>query len=418
MAIVLALPAGCTALAGIQDGVLSQTDASTTDGASGGDTSTSNEGGGDSTTTPDSGPGDSASGGDTGQGADSAMTDSGAGEGGVCPPGRTECNDAGSILVCTDAGQWEPGATCLVACVNGQCTGSCAPGTTQSCGSAATCNAGGMQTCDNTGAWGACSIPTQPCAAVPTGWQPYSDRTGGSCPSGFANPQAFLVAATGTPDTCSCSCSGTQSCSATAQLAEYTNPTCSGSGTLLDNLTVTSACTQGGFGTANNGDYYSITNIAAASGPACSASPSVSGTSSVQQTTTELCTPTLACPGGACLDSSQQTNLCIATPGNVLCPTGYTQRTIVAGGYLDTRSCGGCACGSTLTCALASVLLDNDSVGCSMGSFAFSVLAPGFCNQATFSVSGAGACSTVTTASQPTGGVSLDPTTTQTVCCP
>lgn len=305
----------------------------------------------------------------------------------------------------------------------------CTPGTAQACGDAATCNAGGTQQCDSMGNWGACSLPTQPCVALPPGgWIPYAVAGTGGCPGGFATPVDYVSAASALPDTCSCSCSGTQTCTATAQFTQYGNASCSGSGTPLGIQTVNPACGGSTLGNITSGQYYMVSNPQASAVPACQAAPTIGSSPAVMKTDETLCGAQLTCPSGVCLTSAQQGSLCVAQSGDVACPTGFNTKTLVSQGVSDTRGCGPCSCGSTLACTLTSVLIDNDSTCATNNGYNFTVSAPG-CGAApstfpdnalmgNFTTTGSGACNTVTNASQPNGGVGLDPTSEMTVCCP
>lgn len=347
----------------------------------------------------------------------------------VCTPGTSQCTDAGSVQQCGDAGQWQAGPTCTSVCVNGQCAGTCQPGATQACGGAATCNAGGTQTCDKFGTWGPCSNAPRPCVATPLGWQPYATASGGVCPAGFTGPQAYISAVSAPPAGCGCSCSGTQVCTATGQLIQYSQPGCSGPATPLGGpINITSSCVLGGYGSVTAANYYAVTGVTSAATPSCGASSFVSSKPPAQKTTKELCSPALSCPNGACLDPGQEANLCVSKDGDFPCPTAYPTRTLVAIDSVDTRGCGPCACGSTLGCSLQAVNANNDSATCSANPYAFTMSGSSFCAQAplsfpvngikgTFAASGSGTCSSVTSPAQPTGSVSLNPGNMRTVCC-
>jgi hypothetical protein len=104
----------------------------------------------------------------------------------------------------------------------------------------------------------------------------------------------------------------------------------------------------------------------------------------------------------------------------------FPTRTIMSPTYDDTRSCGACTCGSTLTCTLTDVLLDNDAA-CSTGH-PYVMTANTTCAAApsTYPLNGVKALATVTgdgscgptSSSAPMGGVALHAATTMTLCCP
>ena len=348
---------------------------------------------------------------------------------GSCIPGSMECN-GGTPQTCNSAGGWQNGTPCPYVCSGqGVCTGACVPGATQPCGSVATCNAGQTQTCDATGAWLACSTPNGSCVAVPSGWQPYA-TTSAVCPGGFGNPQGYIETASGGPDTCACTCTGgPQTCTATAQLQQGSS--CTG-GTVVASLSsLDGTCHPASGLTLINPDEYAVTNVVASPTPTCGATPSVTNIPSVQETSAQLCSPALACPSGACLSAAQQGRLCAAQSGDVACPAGFPSKTLLASGTSDTRGCGACSCGSTLSCSLVNILFESDNACSYNGAYIEPLSVFNFCAQqvsnptftvgsiqGNFAVDGGGACSTVTTASSPTGVVGLDPSTTLTVCCP
>lgn len=67
---------------------------------------------------------------------------------GACAPGQTVCQSGGATS-CTAAGQWGTPTSCSPGiCSNGQCTGNCTPGNKQ-------CSGNGVETCGANGMWGA-----------------------------------------------------------------------------------------------------------------------------------------------------------------------------------------------------------------------------------------------------------------------
>jgi hypothetical protein len=344
---------------------------------------------------------------------------------GVCSPNATQC--LGNVpQTCNASGQWQSGTACPFVCTNGSCTGMCVPGAMQACGSVATCNAGGMQTCDATGTWGACMPAANPCDLTPAGWSPVA-LTNGACPAGFGFPQSYLTGVSALPYTCTCSCSGTQICSGSGVLNQYGSSSCTGSPVASNPVSFSTACGSGGPAIAG-GDGYIVSNVAFGPGPACSATPIATNKPSPTTTSIVVCQPNLACTGGACLTAAEQSSLCVSQAGNVTCPAGFPTKTIVAlPPPLDTRSCGSCACGSTLGCTFQSLLVDNDP-SCGTGNPFNFTEAAGTCvaapnsypfnaAKANATVTGSGTC-VQTAPSNPTGGVSLDPASTKTVCCP
>jgi len=192
-------------------------------------------------------------------------------------------------------------------------------------------------------------------------------------------------------------------------------------------LTFSTACGPGG-PAIEGGVGYSLSNVKIAPAPACSAANMATNKPSPALTNITVCTPNLACTGGACLDAVDAVSMCIAQAGAVTCPMGFSTRSIVALGVTDARACVGCACGSTLGCTFESLLTDNDvscdtmnpynfnaTTGCVVSPAADS--APFNSCQATAMVTGSGGCTSVA-ASMSTGSVTLAAASTMTVCCP
>jgi hypothetical protein len=344
---------------------------------------------------------------------------------GSCVLGDTQCSGS-TVQTCDSRGSWRNGAACPYVCSQGQCTGVCVPNATQACGSAATCNSAAMQTCDSTGAWGPCMPGPGTCAAVPAGWQPVA-TTSAACPSGFDTPSAYISGADGGAPTCACNCTGTQACTGTFTLNRFhPGPGCSGTAAAATVFPVSPTCTTGGFGQVVQGDGYTISNVVYGPGPSCVATPAATATPPVSSQTVSLCAATATCPSGACLSASQAASLCVSKAGTNACPTGFPTRTLVSQAVGDTRGCGPCACGSTLTCTLTGALLDND-YACGTGN-TYNFTAATTCTaapsayplnaiQAVETTTGTGTCAQ-TAPSNPTGAVGLDPATTATVCCP
>jgi hypothetical protein len=345
---------------------------------------------------------------------------------GVCKPNDMQCS-GNTPQICNANGQWQSGTACPFVCTNGSCTGMCKPNTTQACGSVATCNSGGMQTCDATGTWGPCMPAASPCAQTPAGWNPVA-LTNGACPSGFGFPQAYISNVMASPYSCSCSCSGTQTCSGTGVLNQYSGSNCMGSPVASTTINFSTACGSPGASISiGGGNGYILSNVNFGPGPACGASPIATNKPTPVQTTVTVCQPNLACTGGACLSATEQAAMCVARSGSQTCPTGFPNKTVVSLGVTDTRSCGSCACGSTLGCTFNSLLIDNDS-SCGTGNPYNFTEAAGMCvaapnsfpfnaDKANATVTGSGAC-VQTSPSNPTGGVTLSTTNMMTVCCP
>jgi hypothetical protein len=349
---------------------------------------------------------------------------------GSCVPGTQQCM-GNTPQTCDGSGQWQTGTTCPFVCTQGACSGSCVPGNTIACGDPATCNAGALQTCDTTGTLGPCLPAPSSCKTVPAGWEPVALVQGmGVCPAGFdmSWPQTYYTSATGAPYTCTCGCTGSQTCGGSVVLNEYPDLAgCPVMPSLTQWLPISSTCQSGGFGYISAGKAYHLNSVAYEPSPQCYANPHPTNQPPppvVTQTVT-LCTPNLACPSGACLGTDQTPSLCVYKFGINACPSGYPNATVAASYYEDTRSCGSCTCGSTLGCTFSGLVLNNDA-NCGIGH-PYMMTATTTCStapsnyplnalQATGTSTGDGTCAE-TSASAPMGSVSLPAGATYTICC-
>jgi hypothetical protein len=343
---------------------------------------------------------------------------------GVCTPNDKRCM-GNTPQICDADGQWQAGADCPFVCSAGVCGGMCDPGSMHGCGSVATCNAGGMEACDMTGTLGSCMPAASTCAMTPSGWSPVA-VTNGACPNGFGFPLAYISTVSAAPYTCSCQCGGTQTCSGSGVLNQYASATCAGSPAASTNVSFSTACGTGG-PAIEGGDGYILSNVTFAPHPACSATPVATNKPTPTEGHVTVCTPNLACTGGACLDAAEQMNLCVSHSGMTACPAGFPTQTVVASAIADGRGCGSCACGTTLGCTFQSLLIDNDAA-CGTGNIYNFTEAAGTCvkapnsypfnaSKANATVTGSGTCAQ-TAPSNPTGSAALDPTKLLTICCP
>jgi hypothetical protein len=343
--------------------------------------------------------------------------------GGVCVPNSTQCT-GNTLQRCDDTGTWVTGSMCPYVCSQGQCIGMCVPGTTVTCGDYSTCNDGAVQTCDFTGTLGACNPAPSNCETVPAGWQPVAKPASGTCPSGFGSPQTVYTSASGGPYTCSCNCGGSQDCEGTVTLNESTS--CANSVLNTRSLFVSTTCTSGGYGSAIAGYGYTLSDVAFGPSPACFPNPAPTTQPPLQTTTMTLCTPDLTCSSGACLSPTQTANLCVAKQGVQACPSGFPNGTTFSPWYDDTRSCGACTCGSTLSCTLNGVLLDNET-DCALLDPPYYMTATTSCSTSALSypinyvkaeatVTGNPLC-VETAPSTPMGSVELNQANISTVCC-
>ncbi len=347
---------------------------------------------------------------------------------GTCVPGTKQCS-LSTPQRCDDTGNWVNGLACPNICSLGDCTGMCAPNTMQPCGSAATCNASAMQTCGADGTWGDCSPAPSACLSIPMGWQAVA-MTHTTCPAGFGQPLTFYTSAKGDDFTCQCGCGGTQSCSGSVTLNEFSpdgGANCSGT-PATRTFNITPNCVAANYGNILLPNSYTISNVAYGPAPACSATPKATTQPQVVTQSVSLCSPNAICPEGACLSALESRNLCVSKPGVQTCPNGYPNATVMSSTFDDTRSCGSCSCGSTLTCSLTDVLLNNDSSACTTTHAYWMTANTTSCAaaptnfplnavKALGTVGGDGTCA-ATSPSAPTGAVTLNANSTVTVCCP
>jgi hypothetical protein len=189
---------------------------------------------------------------------------------------------------------------------------------------------------------------------------------------------------------------------------------------------MTPSCVGSYIGDIISGYGYTLSNVVYEPSPVCYTNPAPIFQPSPQTTTITICTPNLTCPTGACLSSSQVGTLCVAKYGIETCPSGYPNGTTFSTYYEDTRTCGSCTCGSTLTCAFNSVLLDNSNVCVTVGhpywmnATTSCMAAPGNYPisgvKANGTSTGSGSC-VETAPSNPVGGVELGQGSIATVCC-
>jgi hypothetical protein len=331
--------------------------------------------------------------------------------GDTCPAGASRC-DGNRPQTC-DGKSWVNGPIfCASHCYQGQCVGECLPGAQQPCAAAATCGTDSYRVCSATGAWGEC---LSACAPLLPGWEAVANAPDQeSCPDGFNTPRNYLTSAKGDAVTCSCNCSGSQTCTGSVTLKDFGPATdCAGPPTSVRKLDVSPTCGGGGGEILMDHDY-AISEVNYGPAPGCtSATTTVNKPDVIVQTTT-LCVAN---------DARNVAFSCVAHPGKTSCPDGFPTRTLMSSDYSDTRACS-CACGSHLTCALSAVLLENDPVCEDDGPYV--MMATSACSQAPTSYplntsraigvsTGDGTCAQIRTSTS--GGVDLDDSSTITVCC-
>jgi hypothetical protein len=280
---------------------------------------------------------------------------------------------------------------------------------------------------------------------VPTGWSlvAFSATARPFCPTAYPTTQNVVSNVAGAADSCTCDCKTltSASCQGTVVVEGWPNACAMGA------ADTTLAVNDGACGSTSialkPGNFYSVDQLAgsiSAQQGTCSATGEVAAMPAPTFSSGITCgTPTVYGTGGCtqgetCAPSVPNTlELCMMKAGAATCPpNGFSAQTNVSTGtpgYVDGRSCGGCACGTNLSCG--SIQASNVNVelysssSCGTGIYnvpeacasgAPTATATGY-KVAGYGTSGSAACD-VTTASAPTGSVTLDPSTAATICCP
>jgi hypothetical protein len=146
------------------------------------------------------------------------------------------------------------------------------------------------------------------------------------------------------------------------------------------------------------------------------------GDAGVDSVPVRLCAPT--CKADFCGELGTAT-ACIVTGGDVACPTGFNQRTLVASGAAAT--CGTCACAAPTAKCTGTVHVDEFGSGC--GTDKWDMPADGTCNPGPSNTSGTNSSygsvwettalpKTPYCASQTDPGGDAGPVGVKTLCCP
>ena len=210
------------------------------------------------------------------------------------------------------------------------------------------------------GATGVC-VPSEP------GWTPVASprKATTACPSAYAT--ATDLATTPTGDACNCTCtpSDPTACSSLKVKVSYGSTGCT-DGAIDVNFPAPGGCVP--YTRPSTGLYLGWPNVVGASGAAsctASAQPSFTPPPAVRvcggATTSadgcnagELCVPAVS-------GSARQ---CLVHDGDVACPAGFANRTLLGDGATDTRACTACACATDASCS-AGKLEWSPSVDCS-----------------------------------------------------
>jgi hypothetical protein len=302
-----------------------------------------------------------------------------------------------------------------------------------------------------------CADPTctgYSCAmAVPAGWSgPALLWTGTfgtpapSCPSGYTPSLDANQGPSGSPDTCTCTCTPSgQLCQTTGSF--MINMNCTG-----NCATVSPAgdgsCTTVPSNSCGNAGSFAATAPTLTGGTCASQVTITPGTAASWTTTARVCLKNASDAPGGCGGTGEQCVLtpstsgfvarpCIYQAGTPACPAAYPNSNLVYSSETDARGCSPCACGAPTggTCSGTISLYGSNAGLCGGtpgGTFTFGDMACNGANPPTTlgrtysglnntpgSVKGnftvtPGTCP-VTTPSSPTGGVT--PTGATTICC-
>jgi hypothetical protein len=266
------------------------------------------------------------------------------------------------------------------------------------------------------------SCPNSTCVSVPPSWEAVAIvSTSSECPPGFTNPTTYVTDATAAALGCSCTCGGSQTCAGNFTVADYPAAGCSGTATQVT-WPINDSCQPPKAGNVAGHSSKIIGSSLQVAGQ-CTGTPQVANTPAATKSSSLKCRPSTLCPTGACLTASS--GVCIARSGDTKCPDGYAHRQLIAKDVIDTRKCGPCSCGSTLGCSYTGVDVYNYG-DCRSGSAHYVITTactdfpggyPTNGSKTLYTTTGSGTCS-VTAPSTATGSVTLDPATTETVCCP
>jgi hypothetical protein len=282
-----------------------------------------------------------------------------------------------------------------------------------------------------TGAGYACTA-----AAVQSGWTfvAYSATTRPVCPASYgAQVQAVIGKVAGQAASCSCSCSGTEAvCGGNVTLQAY--PSGCTSDTNLNLPVNDGICSET---SVPSGYSFQLANPASqpiqgtCSGSGIVANGPPTPTFDMGATCGVSTSLGAGCGAGACAPPTGASfKPCIVHPGNVACPQlGFTQQILVSTGnpgYVDTRACSDCPCGTSLQCGLVRGMGFWSDKVCNGGGGGGQALSAGAtCGpvynaigsyQVQLEPTGSAKCQ-ATGSSTATGNVTLDQNV-ETICCP
>jgi len=192
------------------------------------------------------------------------------------------------------------------------------------------------------GADGGGNCDTSRCPTIPDGFQLVHFASATGCPSGWSETDV-VSNPTAADGACTCDCDVTQqpSCDVgdvTRNFDSNATPTCDTAGlTLPANQ---GGCSQTGTPLDLNRTHYQV-NPVAPTGGTCSFTATADVTK-VTSTAGTLCAPPMDCEAAAC-DASA----CVAQDGDVACPTGFPNKTLVGtSANAACSDCGACTVGA------------------------------------------------------------------------
>lgn len=214
---------------------------------------------------------------------------------------------------------------------------------------------------------------------------------------------------------CACACETTETSDCTdapVTLELFNEADCSGVPAWTE--TLTQACQDFGYI-----DFYRV-HAASELPVACNATSTVQGREILALGSQVGCQVPqgAACEGGTC--QSTEAPSCVFADGDLPCPDGFPQRSVLFGGFDDGRACSECGCEATAPCG-GQFVLHTDLDGCSEPSSVFFPF--GTCSGSTSLVRGARiieqeaepSVQCETEAGVPMG--EIEPTLPTTVCC-
>ena len=250
---------------------------------------------------------------------------------------------------------------------SGPAADACIPQASEDCTNGRDDNCNGLVDCSDPD----CGPQYECVPTVPTGWNAaaLNVTSRATCPTGFGTPRDVVVNPSPLPAGCTCTCNagGAASCekgSVTFYGPSVFSSDCSTVGTFATNVddgNCQSSVPWGlfGFGIGANASLRATSVPLVAN--TCSALVGKTVPPSAE-TQGKRCLAASALVGGGCpaaQSCARRTTgsflSCVGKTGVAACPTGWPIGHRTGTGITDTRSCSACTCGSTASCAPATV---------------------------------------------------------------